>query len=101
MLKSAMKSSWGRIAMAIVGPLIYAFGINLFVVPLGLFTGGMMGFSQLVRSVILMVIHKESFTYDIAGIIYYAINVPLLLVTYRALGRVFFRNTGHKISNLR
>ena len=55
MVKSAMKSGWGRLSIAVAGALIYALGINLFVAPLGLFTGGLMGLCQLLRSLILMV----------------------------------------------
>ena len=93
MLNSAMHSSWGRMAMALLGALIYALGINLFVVPLGLFTGGMIGFCQLLRSILLGVLGIKSLSFDLTGIIYYALNIPLLIIAYRSLGRVFFRNT--------
>lgn len=39
MINSAMHSRWGKLGMAMTGALIYSIGINLFVVPLGLFTG--------------------------------------------------------------
>lgn len=53
MLKATMKAGWVRLALAVLGSLIYALGINLFVTPLGLYTGGLMGFCQLLRTVIL------------------------------------------------
>ena len=93
MVRNVMKSGWGRLSMAMLGALIYAVGINLFVVPLGLITGGMMGFCQLLRSAILMALRMDSFSFDIAGLIYYALNIPLLLLSYRSLGKVFSRNT--------
>lgn len=40
MLNAAMRTNWGRLAVAVLGALIYALGINLFVAPLGLITGG-------------------------------------------------------------
>ena len=43
MVLTAMRSGWGRLAMAVLGALIYAVGINFFVTPLGLITGGLMG----------------------------------------------------------
>ena len=92
-MKTAMKSGWGRIAMAVTGALIYALGVNLFVVPLGLFTGGLMGLCQLLRSLVLMVLGVKTMTFDFAGIILLAFNVPLLILAYRSMGRVFFRNT--------
>lgn len=88
-----MHSRYGRIGMAVVGAFIYALGINLFVVPAGLITGGMMGFCQLLRSVLLGILGIKTLSFDLAGIIYYALNVPLFIIAYRSLGHMFFRNT--------
>lgn len=93
MLKTVMRNGWSRLGLAVVGSLIYAIGINLFVAPLGLFTGGLMGFSQLLRSLVLRLIAAESLPFDLAGVIFYAINIPLLLISYKSLGRIFFCNT--------
>ena len=71
----------------------YAVGINFFVTPLGLITGGLMGLCQLIRSGILLALHMDAPSFDFAGLILYAFNVPLLIVAYRLLGRQFFRNT--------
>ncbi len=93
MVNSAMHSRWGRLGMAILGAFIYAIGINLFVVPAGLITGGMVGFCQLLRSILLGLLGIKSLSFDLAGIIYYALNVPLFIIAYRSLGHTFFRNT--------
>lgn len=93
MVKHAMRSSWGRVAMAVVGALVYALGMNLFVVPQGLFTGGLMGFCQLLRTLILSALGIETITFDFAGLLLYAVNVPLLFLAYRTMGKTFFRNT--------
>ena len=93
MVNSAMHSRWGRLGMAVIGAGIYAVGINLFVVPAGLITGGMVGFCQLLRSAILGLLGIKSLPFDLAGIIFYALNLPLFVIAYRCLGRTFFRNT--------
>lgn len=93
MINSAMHNRWGRLGMAVVGAGIYALGINLFVVPAGLITGGMMGFCQLLRSVLLGLLGIKSLPFDLAGIVYYVLNVPLFIIAYRCLGHAFFRNT--------
>jgi len=93
MLRSTMKNDWGRLGLAVLGSLIYAVGINFFVVPLGLFTGGLMGLCQLLRSMILGVLGVESIPFDLAGLIFYAFNVPVLVLAYRSMGKIFFRNT--------
>lgn len=93
MLKTTMRSSWGKLGAAVIGSLIYAVGINLFVVPLGLFTGGFMGMCQLLRSLVLKLLNVGSLPVDLAGVIFYALNIPLLVIAYRSMGRLFFRNT--------
>lgn len=93
MLNSAMHSSWGKISMAVLGALIYAIGINLFVVPLGLITSGAVGLCQLVRSLILRMLGIESMSFDIAGILLYIFNIPMFFIAYRYMGKIFFRNT--------
>ncbi len=93
MVQHAMKSGWGRLSMAVLGALIYGIGINLFVAPLGVFTGGLMGLCQLLRSLILMMLGIPSLNFELAGVILYAFNVPLLILAYRSMGKVFFRNT--------
>ena len=93
MVQSVMKTGWGRIAMAVMGAFIYSLGVNLFLVPLGIFTGGLMGACQLLRSVILGLLGAGNMTYDFAGWIFYALNIPIFVLAYRTMGRIFFRNT--------
>ena len=93
MVQSVMKTGWGRIATAVMGAFIYSLGVNLFLVPLGIFTGGLMGACQLLRSVILGLLDAGNITYDFAGWIFYALNIPIFVLAYRTMGRVFFRNT--------
>lgn len=66
------------------GTLLYALGMNLFVVPAGLYTGGIMGLSQLIRTFLL---RATGWTppMDIAGFINYALNLPMLLLAWRRL----------------
>lgn len=65
---------------------LYSLGMNLFVVPAGLYTGGIMGLSQLVRTLVL---HLTGWKpgLDIAGLINYALNLPLLLIAWKQLDR--------------
>ena len=52
-----------------------------------------MGLCQLLRSLILMVLGIDSLPFELAGVLLYAFNVPLLILAYRSMGKVFFRNT--------
>lgn len=77
----------------ILGSVLYALGINLFVVPAGLYSGGVMGLCQVIRTLLIEYAHMDFGTMDIAGIIYYLINIPIFVVAYRKLGRKFFVKT--------
>ena len=49
-----------------VGTLLFVLGVNLFIVPVGLYNGGIVGISQIIRTLITKNIHLN---FDIAGII--------------------------------
>lgn len=71
-----------RCAGIVAGALLYSLGLNLFVVPAGLYTGGIMGFAQLLRTLIVHLTGLEM-KFDIAGVINYAINLPILCIAWR------------------
>ena len=43
-----------RLVGCVVGALLYSIGINMFVVPAGIYTGGLMGICQVVRTLSLI-----------------------------------------------
>ena len=71
-----------RCAGIVAGALLYSLGLNLFVVPAGLYTGGIMGLAQLLRTLIVHLTGLEM-KFDIAGVINYAINLPILCIAWR------------------
>ncbi len=88
-----LSEEWSRILGMLVGTVLYSAGINLFVVPAGLYTGGLMGICQLIRTILVSVLGLSFGTIDIAGIIYYALNVPLFLIARKRLGRLYLIKT--------
>ena len=76
-----------RLLAAIFGTLLCAVGVNLFIVPLGFYTGGLMGFCQILRTLLLSGLNFELGTIDMAGILYFLINIPILIYAWRLLGR--------------
>lgn len=78
---------------SLFGALVYAVGINLFVVPAGLYTGGIMGICQIVRTVLAQQFGMDFAGFDIAGIIYYVINIPIFIVAFTRMGKRFFFKT--------
>ena len=59
-----------RTLACIVASLMYAIGVNLFVVPAQLYSGGLMGFCQVIRTILAEYFHLNFGSFDIAGIIY-------------------------------
>ena len=66
--------------------------MNLFVVPAGLYSGGVMGFAQIIRTLLISCLHIPV-QFDIAGLIYYAVNIPVLLLSMKDIGKRFFAKT--------
>ncbi len=89
-LKSGF-SSVGKVVMSVVGAFLYAFGINMFIAGLGLYSGGIMGLSQLIRNQINGFIPLHGV--NLAGIIYYIINIPIFILAYRSIGKKFLLRT--------
>ena len=53
MLHKAIQNRWCRLALAVAATLLYAIGVNWFIVPMGLYTGGLLGFCQVARTLIV------------------------------------------------
>ncbi len=77
----------------IVGAFLYVAGINLFVVSAGLYSGGIMGICQVIRTLLMEYLHMDFGGVDIAGFIYYLINIPIFVIAYMKLGKKFFVKT--------
>ena len=69
-----------------IGTFIFALGINIFVVPTGLYSGGFLGTAQILRTVIEKITGID-FAFDISGIISFSLNIPLLLLVYKTVGK--------------
>lgn len=79
-------------AKAFAGCFIFAFAINVFIVPNSLYNGGILGISQLMRSILENIINMK-FPFDISGIINFTINIPLFVIAYKLISKTFFRRT--------
>ena len=83
---------WYKFAKCLLGVLIFTLGVNLFIVPNNLYTGGILGVAQLIRTAIISVT-KINTNIDISSIVYYLINIPLFIVSYKKLSKAFFSRT--------
>ncbi|KAF5063105.1 YitT family protein [Oscillibacter ruminantium] len=87
MIYTALHNRWLRLLGAVFGELLSALALNLFIVPLNLYTGGAMGFCQLLRTLMAQYMGVNFGQYDVAGIFYFIVNIPILLYAWRTLGR--------------
>ena len=84
---------WKRNITAVFGMLVFSIGINFFVVPADLYNGGVLGVSQIIRTIFVKYLHLFSGSTDIAGIINMILNIPLFILAYFSISRNFFART--------
>jgi uncharacterized membrane-anchored protein YitT (DUF2179 family) len=87
MFYTALHNRWLRLGAAVFGELLSATALNLFIVPLDLYTGGLLGLCQVFRTLLQSWFGISFSGYDIAGILYFLLNIPILLFAYKNLGR--------------
>lgn len=93
MFYNTLHNRWLRLVACVVGELIAALALNLFIVPLSLYTGGLLGLCQLIRTLMQTYLGFQFGAYDIAGIFYFLINIPILFLAYKSLGKSFVVKT--------
>ena len=91
--KSMLMYEGKRTLGGLLGGFLYAVGVNMFMVPAGLYTGGVMGICQVLRTIMTEYMHMDFGTIDIAGIIYYIVNIPIFILAYTKVGKKFFVKT--------
>lgn len=75
---------------AVAGSLLFAIGVNVLITPLGLYNGGFMGIAQLIRTFLAQGLHVAVPSgVDLAGMIYFLMNIPLFYMGYRIMGKEF------------
>lgn len=87
MMYNSLHHRWLRLLAAMLGEGVVALALNLFIVPLHLYSGGLMGLCQLIRTLLQERAGLSFGGADIAGILYFLSNVPILLLGYKTLGR--------------
>lgn len=88
------KQQWTKYLLCVVGALIYSLGMNMFISPMGLYAGGVMGISQIIRTLLEEWGHLKFGSFNITGVIYFVLNVPLFLLAMRSIGKRFLIKTG-------
>ena len=85
-------------AGTLVGIVIYALGVNLFLRPLHLYSGGLMGFSQLFVTLLRDYAGLNIGKIDLSGIFYYLLNIPGIILAFKYMPKRFFLRTIYTIT---
>ena len=73
-----INSRWSKLAVIIAGSFLYTFGMNYFLIPYGLYSGGGIGIAQVITYLLGKVIDFGG--KNVYGIVYFLINIPLLVL---------------------
>ena len=94
MTTPSAKKEVKRYITVILSALAFSFSVNVFIVPMGLYNGGVLGIAQILRTVIERAAGGPvAGGTDIAGILNFAINVPLFILAFRTISKNFFGKT--------
>lgn len=96
MMYNSLHNRWLRLIAAMLGEGVVALALQLFIVPLGLYSGGLMGLCQLIRTLLHDALGLQA---DIAGVLYFLSNIPILLMGWKTLGpRMTFKTIACTVS---
>ena len=79
-----------------IGSLLFCAGLNLFIVPVGLYNGGTVGISQIIRTLLQSRLALPA-GFDIAGILNLILNIPLPALAFLQFGRPLFLKTVYSV----
>jgi hypothetical protein len=87
---SDFKSELWNYCLIIFGSLLYAATINMLVIPAGLYIGNLTGIAKIILELLQRVIPGIG---SLIGVILLGLNMPLLLISYKAANRKFMLKT--------
>ncbi|MFR5025307.1 MAG: YitT family protein [Evtepia gabavorous] len=73
-----------------LGSLLFAASMNCIVLPTGMYSGGFLGLAQLLRMGLESLVPGLQSLGDLAGAIYFLLNLPLLAIAWSRFGHYFF-----------
>ena len=81
------------ILLILMGTFLFSASMNWIVLPHAMYSGGFLGIAQLLRMLLAFSFPGIHQVGDFAGILYFLLNVPLLIVSFSKFGRWFFTKT--------
>ena len=93
-LHKTFKWNVNEILMDTLGVILFVLGINLFVEPNNLYSGGVFGLAQLLNNLFK---HLFNVSFNVTSIIYFSINIPLFLLAFTKISKSFCARTIYSI----
>ena len=84
---------WRELAVIFLGSLLFAASMNSIVLPTGMYSGGFLGLAQLLRMGLESLVPGLQSLGDLAGAIYFLLNLPLLAIAWSRFGHYFLGKT--------
>ncbi len=84
-----LKSETKNLGIIALGCLIMVLGLNLFLIPVDLYSTGLMGFSQEVA----VIVSRLTGIADQTGAIYFLLNIPIIILGWLKVGKKFTLRT--------
>ena len=84
---------WRELAAIFLGSLLFAASMNCIVLPTGMYSGGFLGLAQLLRMGLESLVPGLQSLGDLAGAIYFLLNLPLLAIAWSRFGHYFLGKT--------
>ncbi len=91
--KTQKKAFWDDLVdflLCILGGIIYSVGINLLILPFGLYIGNLTGIATIILELLQDVLPG---LHDATGLILLVLNLPLLIIAFSSINRKFFLKT--------
>ena len=81
-----------KCAGIIAAAILYSIGVNLFIVPQNIYCGGLFGVCQVLRTLIVSLFDLDV-SFDITSILFYGINIPILIYAWFKISKGFLLKT--------
>lgn len=80
---------WKQQLFACVGSFLFSLGFCLFVIPQNFYSGSFTGIAQILQTILARYASWQP-SFDLTGIFLYIINIPLMILAWKKIGKSFF-----------
>ncbi len=91
---TAIKNTTKTFLLITVGTLMFCLGTTYFILPANIYSGGVLGTSQVLQVIFEDILHiKFPADIQLAGILNFAFNIPLFILAYKSMSKMFLVKT--------